>query len=82
MRRHADGSYDDELLVREGGVFVAAADGREVFPDVRDRPYSDYPEDPIEDEFVPGTPDDIPYDYGIVIAEAADHIIDAPDGKG
>ena len=38
VRRHQDGSYDDEQLKREGGVFVGIGSGREVGPDEGDRP--------------------------------------------
>lgn len=79
MRIHSDGLYDDEEVVREGGVFMPAGGGREVGPEDRDAVPSDYVEDPDADDGVPGTPDDLPYDFGIETAEAADHLIDGPD---
>jgi hypothetical protein len=77
-RKHPDGSFDDEELVREGGVFVSRGGGREVGPEAADSP-SDYVQDPGADEGVPGTRDDLPYDFGVEIPEAADHVIDGPD---
>ncbi|PKQ29369.1 MAG: hypothetical protein CVT60_05760 [Actinobacteria bacterium HGW-Actinobacteria-10] len=79
MRRSPDGSYDNRELVREGGVLVPASDGREVGPDEDEGPVSDYAAEPIPDDDLPGTRDDLPYDYGIEDPEAADHIIDAPE---
>jgi hypothetical protein len=35
----------------------------------------DFVEDPVEDENVPGTVDDLPYDYGLVMAPAADQVM-------
>jgi hypothetical protein len=79
MRMHPDGSFDDEDLVHEEGVVASRGDGREVAPEGSDRVRSDYVEDPYADHGVPGTPDDLPYDFGVETAEAADHIIDGPD---
>jgi hypothetical protein len=79
MRIHSGGSFDDEEFVREGGVLVPRNGGHEVGPDDRDLTKSDYVEDPDVDDGVPGTRDDLPYDFGVETAEAADHIIDGPD---
>ncbi len=79
MRMHTDGSYDDEDLVREGGVFVSRTGGREVGPSGEDKAPSDYVEDRDADDGVPGTRDDLPYDFGVETSEAADHLVDGPD---
>jgi hypothetical protein len=79
MRMHSDGSFDDEDLVREGGILVSRSGGREVGPSDDDRTPSDYVEDPDVDDGVPGTRDDLPYDFGVENAEAADHVIKGPD---
>jgi hypothetical protein len=75
MRMHSDGSFDDEELVREGGVFVSRNGGREVGPEDADRAPGDYVEDPSADDGVPGTRDDLPYDYGVEISPAADQTV-------
>lgn len=79
MRRHTDGSFDDEELVREGGVLMPRNGGHEVGPDDGDGPRSDYAEDPNADDGVPGTRDDLPYDFGVENVEAADHLLLGPD---
>jgi hypothetical protein len=78
VRRHSGGSFDDEELVREGGVFVSRGGGREVGADEAGAP-GDYVEDPGVDDGVPGTRDDLAYDFGVELPMAADHIIDGPD---
>ena len=75
MRMHRDGSFDEEELVREGGVFISRSGGREVSPDGLDRPPDDLVVDPWTDDGVPGTRDDLPYDYGVELSPAADHLI-------
>jgi hypothetical protein len=79
MRMHSDGSYDDEELVREGGVFVSRGGGREVGPEKDERPPGDFIEDPDADDGVPGTRDDLPYDYGVEVPEAVDHLVREPE---
>jgi hypothetical protein len=79
MRMHSDGSFDDEELVREGGVFVSRGGGREVGPADEDRTPGDYAQDRDADDGVPGTRDDLPYDFGVETTEAADHVINGPD---
>jgi hypothetical protein len=81
MRTHSDGSFDDEELVREGGVFVSRNGGREVGPTDEERALGDYVEDPAADDGVPGTRDDLPYDYGVEIAPAADQMVNGAGVK-
>jgi hypothetical protein len=81
MRMHSDGSFDDEELVREGGVFVSRNGGREVGPEDDDRAPGDYVEDPAADDGVPGTRDDLPYDYGVEISPAADQMVNGAGAR-
>jgi len=71
VRIHRDGSLDDEELVREGGVFVSRNGGHEADAD-ETRVADDYIEDPGSGDGVPGTVDDLPYDFGVEHAVAAD----------
>ena len=66
-RIHNDGSLEDEELVREGGVFVSRNGGHEVDAD-ETRAADDYIEDPGTGDGVPGTVDDLPYDFGLETA--------------
>ena len=78
-RMHRDGSFDEEELVREGGVLVSRNGGHEVGPEDADRVSTDWVEDPSADDGVPGTPDDLPYDFGVEVPLPADHLIQSPD---
>ncbi len=78
---HRDGSFDDEDLERQGGVFVSHHGGREVAPEERDRPTDDLDEDPWTDDGVPGTTDDLPYDHGVDLSTPADHLILSPERR-
>lgn len=73
---HRDGTFDeDEQFDREGGVFVGHRSGtRDVGPDEPDIP-NDYPEDPASEEHVPGTVDDLNYDYGIQLPKPTDELL-------
>ena len=57
---------DDDSLEREGGVFVPRTGGRDVgCDDAQDRcAPDDVLEDQVNDEHIPGTVDDMAYDYG------------------
>lgn len=76
VRIHNDGSLDDEELVREGGVFVSRNGGHEVHDDEM-RASDDYIEDPGTGDGVPGTVDDLPYDFGLETATAADQLLES-----
>lgn len=80
VRIHDDGSLDDEELVREGGVFVSRNGGHEVHEDEM-RASDDYIEDPGTGDGVPGTVDDLPYDFGLENANAADQLLES-SGRG
>lgn len=80
VRIHNDGSLEDEELVREGGVFVSRNGGHEADSD-QARVADDYVEDPGTGDGVPGTVDDLPYDFGIEHATAADQLLES-SGRG
>jgi hypothetical protein len=80
-RINDDGSLEEEELVREGGVFVSRNGGREVRSDAA--PADDYIEDPGSRDGVPGTVDDLPYDFGLERATPADELLMSPGtGRG
>jgi len=74
VRIHDDGSLDEEELVREGGVFVSRSGGREAHSD-ESRAADDYIEDPGTGDGIPGTVDDLPYDFGLENATPADQLL-------
>ncbi len=76
VRIHNDGSLEDEELVREGGVFVSRNGGHEVDADEA-RAADDYIEDPGTGDGVPGTVDDLPYDFGLEMATPADQLLES-----
>jgi hypothetical protein len=77
---------DDERLEQEEGVLVPAEGGHRVGCEEDEEPCApdDTVEDPINDLGVPGTPDDLPYDFGVEVPPAADQqlelIEDLPRG--
>jgi hypothetical protein len=74
VRIHDDGSLEEEELVREGGVFVSRSGGREAHSD-ESRAADDYIEDPGTGDGIPGTVDDLPYDFGLEQSTAADQLL-------
>lgn len=76
--RDDDPSFAEDALRREGGVFVSAAGGRKVECD-DDCAQDDQVEDPVNEPGVPGTVDDIPYDYGTESAQPADAALNSID---
>jgi hypothetical protein len=76
VRIHDDGSLEEEELVREGGVFVSRSGGREADSE-ESRAADDYVEDPGTGDGVPGTVDDIPYDFGLEKSSAADQLLES-----
>ncbi|MBW6469455.1 MAG: hypothetical protein K0B85_09910 [Coriobacteriia bacterium] len=84
MSAGGTGRWDDDRLERDEGVLIrddsTAAEGCD---DETDRCAPDeIVEDPIEDRHVPGTPDDLPYDYGVEIPPPADQALDTIDHAG
>jgi hypothetical protein len=82
VRRHDDGSLEDEELVREGGVFVSRDGGHEVGCEDGTCASDEWVEDPGTGDGVPGTADDLPYDYGVETARPTDQLITSPDHRG
>ena len=74
-----DPSFAEDALRRVGGVFVSSADGRKVECD-DDCAQDDQVEDPVNEPGVPGTVDDMPYDYGTETAQPADTTLQSLDG--
>lgn len=79
VRMSRDGTLEDEELVREGGVFVSRNGGHEIGPDHGDRVADDWAQDPGTDDGVPGTRDDVPYDYGVDTSSPADQLMNAAE---
>lgn len=80
-RSNGDLSPGDDDLVRQGGVFVPRNGGREVGPASEEWAPDEVVEDPINDDGVPGTVDDLPYDYGVEVASAADQMVEPPERR-
>jgi hypothetical protein len=72
---HDEEPFGDEEYVREGGVLVPVNSGHEVRHEDGSIAPDDNVEDPIADDGVPGTPDDLPYDYGVERARPADQLL-------
>lgn len=75
VRSHGERPFGDEEYVREGGVLVPLNTGHEVRHEDETIAPDDIVEDLIADEGVPGTPDDLPYDYGVEVAQPADQMM-------
>ncbi len=66
-------TFDDEQLVHDEGVFKEPGTGHSAACDDKAECAPDeIVEDPINEEGVPGTVDDLPYDYGVEVPTAAD----------
>jgi hypothetical protein len=74
MVRPDDGkTFDGEELVEGDGFLMEPGTGHTAsFEDRGEGAPDDMVEDPLNDEGVPGTVDDLPYDYGVEIPTAAD----------
>ena len=70
-----DRPFGDEEYVREGGVLIPVSTGHEVRHEDDTIAPDDNVEDPIADEGVPGTRDDLPYDYGVEVSQPADQMM-------
>jgi hypothetical protein len=74
-RIESDGPFGDEEYEREGGVLVPVNIGHEVRHEDETIAPDDVLEDLVADEGVPGTPDDLPYDYGVELSQPADQMM-------
>ncbi|MBN2404072.1 MAG: hypothetical protein JXE06_00675 [Coriobacteriia bacterium] len=77
--RDGDTWFEDDELVREGGVLVSRSGGREIGCSDKDCAMDDYADDSADEDGVPGTVDDLPYDYGIEAPRAADETFESLD---
>ena len=69
-----DNLISEDELTREDGVLFSRSGHREVGCEGECAP-DDYVADPINDDGVPGTVDDLPYDYGLETPQAADGML-------
>jgi len=69
-----DSWISEDELTREDGVLYAGSGHRKVGCEGACAP-DDYVADPINDDGVPGTVDDLPYDYGLETPQAADEML-------
>lgn len=74
-RMHGDRPFGDEEYIREGGVLVPVNSGHEVRHEDGTIAPDDVVEDPIADDGVPGTQDDLPYDFGVDVSLPTDQMI-------
>ncbi len=74
-RIESDGPFGDEEYVREGGVLIPVNSGHEVRHEDDTIAPDDVLEDLVADDGVPGTPDDLPYDYGVEVSQPADQMM-------
>jgi hypothetical protein len=75
VRVQSDGPFGDEEYEREGGVFVPVNTGHEVRHEDESIAPDDILEDLVADDGVPGTRDDLPYDYGVELAQPVDQMM-------
>jgi hypothetical protein len=84
MVRPDDGrTFDDEQLVAGDGFLIEPGTGHTASCDDKEEcAPDDVVEDPINDEGVPGTVDDLPYDYGVEVSAATDQEFHVSRGSG
>lgn len=84
MSAGGTGRWDDDRLERNEGVLIRDDTSEaEACDDETDRCAPDeIVEDPIDDQHVPGTPDDLPYDYGVEVPPPADQALNTIDHAG
>ncbi len=69
--------FADNELVHEEGILVSASGGHRAGCDDDECAPDETVEDPINEPGVPGTVDDLPYDYGVETAQAADETFES-----
>jgi hypothetical protein len=80
-RIHGVRSLEEEEYERRGGVFAPVNGGHEVGCQDDACAPDELVEDDLRDHGVPGTPDDLPYDYGTETAKAADQQMLNPENR-
>ena len=78
---HGERPFDEEQYERQGGVFVPVNGGHEVGCEDDQCAPDELLEDPLNDDGVPGTPDDLPYDYGVEVPNATDMQVLSPEHR-
>jgi hypothetical protein len=78
---HGERPLEEEEYVRQGGVFVPVNGGHEVECEDDLCAPDELVDDPLRDHGVPGTPDDLPYDYGQEMAPAVDQQVLSPEHR-
>ena len=81
VRLHGERPFDEEEYERVGGVFAPVNGGHEVGCDDKQCAPDELVEDPLNDDGVPGTPDDLPYDYGVEVPDAVDQQVLSPEKR-
>jgi hypothetical protein len=80
-KMHGERPFDEEEYERQGGVLVPVNGGHEVGCEDALCAPDEVVEDPLNDDGVPGTPDDLPYDYGVEVPEAIDMQVLSPENR-
>ena len=81
VRMHGERPFDEEEYERQGGVFVPVNGGHEVGCEDKSCAPDELVEDTLNDDGVPGTPDDLPYDYGVEVPDAVDQQVLSPEHR-
>jgi hypothetical protein len=81
VRLHGERPFDEEEYERQGGVFVPVNGGHEVGCEDKACAPDELVEDTLNDDGVPGTPDDLPYDYGVEVPDAVDQQVLSPEHR-
>jgi len=79
VHMHGERPIEEKELVRQGGVFVPVDNGHEVGCTDDQCAPDELVEDPLNDDGVPGTPDDLPYDFGVEVPAAVDQQLLSPE---
>jgi hypothetical protein len=80
-RLHGERPFEEEQYERQGGVLVPVNGGHEVGCQDDLCAPDELVEDPLNDDGVPGTPDDLPYDYGVEVPNATDQQVLSPEHR-
>ena len=78
--RDDDHWFADSELVQEEGILVSAGGGRKAGCEPDECAPDETVEDDINEPGVAGTVDDLPYDFGVETAQAADETFESLDG--
>lgn len=79
VRIHGERPMEEKEFVRQGGVLVPVDSGHEVGCTDEMCAQDELVEDPLNDDGIPGTPDDLPYDFGVEVPAAVDQQLLSPE---